>query len=184
MKRKAVFFDRDGVLNEAVVRDGKPYPPGSLLEMRVFPDAAAALQLLKDHGFLLIVVTNQPDVGRGTQSRETVEEMHRAMRTVLPLDDIRVCYHSGSEGCQCRKPLPGLLLQAAEDRGISLAESFLIGDRWRDIDAGHAAGCKTILIDYGYAEQQPAAPPEARVPSLGDAVRWVLKMDRTSVAIP
>jgi D-glycero-D-manno-heptose 1,7-bisphosphate phosphatase len=178
VSRKAVFLDRDGVLNEAVVRDGKPYPPASLAEMRIFPDAAATLQLLKERDFLLLVVTNQPDVSRGTQNRESIEEMNRAMRKALPLDDILVCYHSDEDRCDCRKPLPGLFFQAAEKYGVKLPDSFMIGDRWRDIDAGQAAGCRTIWIDYGYSERGPASPPNARVRDLGEAVQWVLQADQ------
>jgi D-glycero-D-manno-heptose 1,7-bisphosphate phosphatase len=180
INQKAVFLDRDGVLNEAVVRDGKPYPPASLAEMRILPDVAVSLQLLKERSFLLLVVTNQPDVSRGTQDRETVEEMHRAMRAILPLDDILVCYHSDLDRCECRKPLPGLLFQAAEKYGVDLAASFMIGDRWRDIDAGNAAGCRTILIDYGYSERAPGVPPDARVSSLTEAAEWVIRADQNT----
>jgi N-acetyl-alpha-D-muramate 1-phosphate uridylyltransferase len=175
---KAVFLDRDGVLNEAVVREGKPYPPGNLREMRIFPEAAALLQRLKELGFLLVVVTNQPDVSRGKQDRETVEEMNRALSAALPLDEVLVCYHSDHDGCSCRKPLPGLFFQAAERFGIDLPASFMIGDRWRDVDAGHAAGCRTVLIDYGYRESSPTAKPDARVHSLEEAVRWVIAAER------
>jgi D-glycero-D-manno-heptose 1,7-bisphosphate phosphatase len=170
---RAVFLDRDGVLNQAIVRNGKPFPPGNLFAMVINPDAMIALPKLKALGFLLIVVTNQPDVGRGTQNRDVVEEMHQALQAQLPLDDFFVCYHDDRHGCDCRKPLPGLLLQAAERHGISLSSSFLIGDRWRDIDAGHQAGVQSILIDYHYDERGPDCEPDARVNSLIEASNWI-----------
>jgi len=173
--KRAVFLDRDGVLNEPLVRDGKPYPPSTLSELRITEGAAEALAELKRRGYLLIVVTNQPDVARGTVSRASVEEMHAAMALALPLDAFYTCWHDDADRCTCRKPLPGLLLAAAEDYSIDLARSVLVGDRWRDIDAGAAAGCATILIDRGYRERAPDHPPGARAASLRDAVRDILR---------
>jgi D-glycero-D-manno-heptose 1,7-bisphosphate phosphatase len=173
--RRAVFLDRDGVLNCSVVRDGKPYPPASADETIIIPGAAEALARLKGAGFLLLVVTNQPDIARGTQSRDAVDSIHRKLAAALPLDGFFVCYHDDVDRCECRKPLPGLLRQAAEIHGIDLPASFLIGDRWRDIDAGHAADCRTILIDYSYRERGPTAEPSARVRSLPEAVDCILR---------
>jgi D-glycero-D-manno-heptose 1,7-bisphosphate phosphatase len=173
---RAVFLDRDGVLNEAMVRDGKPYPPQSLDQLRLIPDAAAALARLKDAGFLLIVVTNQPDVARGTQTREVVEAMHTAIAAALPVDAFYTCYHDDPDRCECRKPKPGLLLEAARCHDIDLPRSFLVGDRWRDIDAGHAAGCHTVLIDRQYAEKSPRVPPDYRASSLTEAVDWIIRV--------
>ena len=170
---RAVFLDRDGVLNQPVVRDGKPYPPASLDELRIVEGAAEGLQRLKESGLLLLVVTNQPDVARGTQSRETVDLLHRAMGDVLPIDEFLVCDHDDADACRCRKPAPGLLLEAEARLGVDLRRSFLIGDRWRDIDAGAACGCRTVLIDFGYRERGPAYPPDARVASLGEAIQWI-----------
>jgi len=178
MSQRAVFLDRDGVLNQAVIRNGKPYPPVSVRETVIAPDASASLARLKSRGFLLMVVTNQPDVGRGIRSREDVEAIHRLLFEKLPLDDFYVCYHDDTVRCDCRKPLPGLLLAAAATHDIALSASYLVGDRWRDIDAGAAAGCKTILIDYGYNEQSPKFPPDVRVSSLSKAVEWILKQER------
>ena len=143
MTQRAVFLDRDGVLNRAVVRDGKPYPPPSVGEMEIVEGAAASLARLKELGFLLLVVTNQPDVARGTQTIETIEAMHDSMRRTLPLDDFLVCPHDDRDLCDCRKPRPGLLFQGQAKYGIDLGRSFMVGDRWRDIDAGRAAGCRT-----------------------------------------
>jgi D-glycero-D-manno-heptose 1,7-bisphosphate phosphatase len=172
---RAVFLDRDGVLNRAIVRDGKPYPPASLAEMEIVEGAAASLARLKQLQFLLLVVTNQPDVSRGTQSLAAIEEMHRAMRETLPIDDFLVCPHDDRDACQCRKPLPGLMLEARQRYGVDLERSFLVGDRWRDVDAGRAAGCRTVFLDFHYREKGPSFPPDARVASLADAVDWIVR---------
>jgi D-sedoheptulose 7-phosphate isomerase len=170
----AVFLDRDGVLNRATVRDGKPLPPPGIKDLEIIPEAAAALARLKASGFPLYVVTNQPDVARGNLTRDEVEAMHRQLAASLPVDDIFVCYHDDRDHCACRKPKPGLLLDAQRKHNIDLARSFFVGDRWRDIDAGHAAGCKTILIDCGYRERKPAQPADATVRSLREAVDWIV----------
>ncbi len=152
---KAVFLDRDGVINLPIVRDGKPYPPESVRGLEIYPDAADALNRLKAAGYRLIVVTNQPDVARGRQTREAVEAINQAIRRQLPIDEFRVCYHDDQHGCPCRKPKPGALLDAAREHAIDLAESYMIGDRWRDVAAGQSAGCRTIFIERGYAERSP-----------------------------
>lgn len=174
MSARAVFLDRDGVVNEAVTRNGKPYPPASVRETRIVARAEESLKRLKDLGFLLIVVTNQPDVRRGDLRQEEVEEIHRFLAGRLPLDGFFVCYHDDSDACSCRKPLPGLLFQAVAQHGIAIETSYLIGDRWRDIDAGAAAGCRTVLIDHGYDERAPASAPDVRVSSLEQAVDWII----------
>lgn len=175
---RAVFLDRDGVLNVAVVRDGKPYPPPGFQTVQLYPDAAAALARLKAAGFLLLVVTNQPDVSRGNQSRAVVEAQNAVIKAELPLDDIFVCWHDDRDNCACRKPKPGLLLEAAARYSIDFPASFLIGDRWRDIDAGAAVGCRTILIDrHYYNERAPAAKPDFRAFSLQEAADWILKLN-------
>jgi D-glycero-D-manno-heptose 1,7-bisphosphate phosphatase len=152
--RRAVFLDRDGVINRALEREGLPYPPASLAEFEILPEVPAACARLKQAGFLLVVATNQPDVGRGALAQSVVEAIHAHLLRQLPIDRVEVCYHAGRGGppCDCRKPKPGMLLRAARELGIDLAQSWMVGDRWRDIDCGHAAGCKTIFIDYGYAE--------------------------------
>jgi len=171
---KAVFLDRDGVLNEAVVREGRPYPPAGLEDLKLVPDASEALGRLKAAGFLLLVVTNQPDVAKGTQSRDVVEAINAALRAALPIDDVLVCWHADRDACSCRKPKPGLLLDAASRYGIDLAASFMVGDRWRDIDAGAAAGCRTVLIERDYRERAPAAEPDFRAISLASAANWMI----------
>ncbi len=173
--RRAVFLDRDGVLNRSIVRQGRPYPPQSLAELEILPNTAQPLSDLKQAGFLALVVTNQPDVGRGTQSREIVESIHSRLRAKLPLDDIFVCYHTDGDGCACRKPAPGLLLQGAARYQLDMASCYCIGDRWRDIDAGHNAGCPSILINYDYQEQKPQKAPHAIVTTLREAADWILE---------
>jgi|HubBroStandDraft_1064217.scaffolds.fasta_scaffold00002_40 D-sedoheptulose 7-phosphate isomerase len=172
--RPAVFLDRDGVINRPVMRDGKPFPPSGVEELEVLPEVAPSLLDLKAHGFDLFVITNQPDVARGTQSREAVESIHNAIASSLPIDGIFVCYHDDADHCACRKPQPGLLLEAQRRHNVDFSRSFVVGDRWRDIDAGHNAGCKTVLIDYGYREKKPAQPPEATVHSLREAADWII----------
>jgi len=172
---RAIFLDRDGVLNRAVIREGKPFPPASAAELELLPGVAEALAALKAAGYLLLVATNQPDVAKGKQSREAVEAMHARLRAELPLDDIFVCYHGDADGCDCRKPAPGMLRQAAARYGIDLASSYMIGDRWRDVDAGNRAGCRSILIDYGYRERGPETEPAVRVHSLAEAAAWILR---------
>ena len=155
VSRRAVFVDRDGTLNRAVVVDGKPYPPSTIGEFELLPGVREGLVSLKAAGYLVVVVTNQPDVATGRQSSEVVDAMHTKLRSKLPIDDIRVCFHTDEDGCGCRKPLPGMLLAAADELGIDLSSSYMVGDRWRDIEAGQAAGCRTIFIRSGYTERQP-----------------------------
>jgi len=171
--RKAVFLDRDGVINRAVVRGGKPYPPANLAALEILPGVSGAMQSLHDAGWLLIVVTNQPDVARGTTSRADVESINQHLQQCLPIDEFRTCYHDGDDGCACRKPKPGALLAAAKTLDIDLAASYMVGDRWRDVEAGERAGCKPIFIDYGYAEKQPETVNH-RVQSLTEAADIIL----------
>jgi len=157
-ERQAVFLDRDGVLNVARVRNGRPYPPASLVELKFCPGVEEACARLKRVGLLLVMVTNQPDIARGTATLAEVYEINRVIQDRLELNDVRVCPHDDTDRCDCRKPKPGLLLAAARDLGIDLQSSFMVGDRWRDVAAGHAAGCRTVFIDHGYAEQRPENP--------------------------
>jgi D-glycero-D-manno-heptose 1,7-bisphosphate phosphatase len=173
MTRSAVFLDRDGVINRAAIRDGTPCPPASALDLDILPGVPEALQALKAGGYCLVVVTNQPDVARGTMSRESVEGIHQRLTRELALDVILTCFHDDADECGCRKPKPGLLLQAAEDFGIDLGHSFMIGDRWRDVEAWRRAGCRTFFIDYGYPEKQPGCCG-IRVASLFAAAQVIL----------
>jgi len=178
-KNLAVFLDRDGVLNRALFRDGKPYAPTRLDEVEILPGVKAACRRLKQAGFLLVIATNQPDVGRGTLKQEIVEAIHARLCGVLPIDRVEVSYDSGEEQppSELRKPRPGMLLRAARELNIDLAGSFMVGDRWRDIDCGHAAGCTTFLVDYGSPEAL-RRPPDYRVKSLREAADIILRLPR------
>jgi D-glycero-D-manno-heptose 1,7-bisphosphate phosphatase len=175
VQSQAIFVDRDGVLNRALVRQGKPYPPDSLDDLVVLEGVPEAVTDLRRHGFRVIAVTNQPDVATGKQKREVVEAMNDVLRQRLDLDDVEVCYHTDAHECACRKPRPGMLLEAARKWSIDLKNSFLVGDRWRDIEAGRRAGCRTFLIDYQYHER-PAEKPDWVVPSLLEASRIILSL--------
>jgi D-sedoheptulose 7-phosphate isomerase len=172
---RAVFLDRDGVLNRTVVRDGKPYPPASVAEVDIAAGAENALRELKAQGFKLLVVTNQPDLAKGLVTPEDVDAINRKLAAALPVDEFFVCPHGDGDNCDCRKPKTGLLLQGARKHHIDLSASFMIGDRWRDVEAGQNAGCRTVLIDQGYQEKHPARPPDAVVHSLREAVDWILQ---------
>jgi D-glycero-D-manno-heptose 1,7-bisphosphate phosphatase len=184
---RAVFLDRDGVINANMERGGKPVAPTRLSDFRILPRVEDATRRLKEAGFLLIVATNQPDVATGLTSAATVEAMHAEVRRLLPIDDIMVCFHTDSDLCTCRKPKPGMLLQAAQKHAIEFAASYMVGDRWRDMQAGRAVGCRTILIDYGYPQEQSAESDnvvlslfEATELILDEGGRDSLKVKRTS----
>jgi D-glycero-D-manno-heptose 1,7-bisphosphate phosphatase len=148
----AVFLDRDGIINRAVVREGRPYPPATLENVEILSGALTSLQRLAACGYVLIGITNQPDVARDIQSREIVESINQLIQSRLPIREIFVCYHDDTDDCDCRKPKPGLIWQAAKKYGLDLSVSWMIGDRWKDIAAGQAAGLKTIFVDYHYDE--------------------------------
>ena len=171
---KAVFLDRDGVLTQVVLNSGKPLPPASLKDVVIPADVAAGLKRLKQAGFLLIVVTNQPDVARHQTSLDVVTQINQYLRESLPLDDIFVCYHDDAHLCLCRKPKPGLLLEAAKRYQIDLSKSFMIGDRWKDIEAGQQAGCKTIWMKSAYHEPMPLTANHT-ASSFADATQWIIE---------
>ena len=170
---RAVFLDRDGVINSALIRNGKPYAPLTLAEVNIIPGVPDALQQLRRAGFLLIVVTNQPDVVRRQASRREIDTIHAHLQQTLPIDDIRVCYHDDAAGCAGREPSPGMLYAAAVEREIQLAGSYLVGDRWRDIAAGQRAGCTTILVDAAH-DEPTSVEPQVRVRNLAHATAWIL----------
>jgi len=182
---RAVFLDRDGVLNLPVVKSGLPYPPQTLAEFQLYPEVPEACVLLREAGFLLVVVTNQPDVGRGTQSLQTVEAMHEKLRQSITLDRIEICAAANDTApdARRRKPVPGMLTDASAALQIDLSRSYLVGDRWRDIDCGHAAGCTTILIERDYAEKL-RQPPHHRVAHLLEAARLILSLENLTSTAP
>jgi len=173
--KRAVFLDRDGVLDRGVLREGRLHPPRAAEEVEVLPGVADACHALARAGLLLIGVTNQPDVARGTQTREEVERINGRLMRSLPLLEIRTCFHDDADGCACRKPRPGLLVQAARDHDIDLGRSFMVGDRWSDVAAGAAAGCLTFLITAPYNERERCAP-DHEVADLPDAARRIVAM--------
>ena len=170
--RPAVFLDRDGVLNEAFVRGGVPTPPRSLEEFRVLPGVARACSELQRAGFVLVVVTNQPDVARGKLTPAEVDRMHERLHSLVPLDEICVCLHDDSDDCACRKPQPGMLLDAAARLNLDLARSASVGDRWRDIEAARRAGVRAIYVERHYDEPAPVGA-HATVANLAEATVWI-----------
>lgn len=177
MTDRAVFLDRDGILNQAIVRNGKPYPPRSVEEFVIVPGVSERLGSLKKMGFFLIVVTNQPDVSRGTTSQDFVKQLNRILLRQLPIDEVLLCYHDDVDHCDCRKPLPGLFYQARDRFGIRLDASYMVGDRWRDIEAGTGAGCTTVFVDYGYPESSGSRTSNYSCKSPADALDWILSKE-------
>jgi D-glycero-D-manno-heptose 1,7-bisphosphate phosphatase len=175
-KSSAVFLDRDGVLIQTFVCDGVPHPPQDLTEVQVIAGVKEALLLLRENGFRLLVVTNQPDVARGMQSRRVVEQINNFLMDQLPLDGIYTCYHDTPDQCDCRKPKPGMLLRAAAEHNVKLSDSFMVGDRGSDIAAGLAAGCQTILIDRPYSRCDPLKPHH-KAADLREAAQVVLRFE-------
>ena len=173
----AVFLDRDGVLIQTFVADGVPHPPQALSEVHILPGVEDALLRLRERHFLLLVVTNQPDVARGTQSKQAVEQINDHLLNHLPLDGVYTCYHDTPNQCGCRKPKPGMLLRAAAEHGVKLSDSFMIGDRSSDIAAGLAAGCRTILIERPYSRCDPIKP-HFKAADLREAAEVVLRSTR------
>ena len=172
--RRAIFLDRDGVLVVPEMRDGRSFAPRRVEEFRFYPEAKSALERLKKVGYLLVVVTNQPDVGKGLISRSTLDQMHDLMRLTLPIDRIEVCFHTQSDECSCRKPKPGMLLDAARNCQIDLKRSFMVGDRASDIEAGIAAGCQTIFIDLDYVSELKPKAAHHTVRSIAEAADIIL----------
>lgn len=176
MVTRAVFLDRDGVINANVERDGKPVAPRRLEDFHMLPGAVDAIERLKAAGFLIVVVTNQPDLGTGHISPETMDAMHAELRRHVPVDAIKVCIHVDADNCHCRKPKPGMILNAAAEYGVDLVKSYVVGDRWRDIEAGRNAGCLTILVNYGYEQDGPTRPAMT-VQSLSEAAAVILERE-------
>ncbi len=172
--KKAIFLDRDGVLNQTVFRNGKPRAPYTLEEFSLFEGVKEAIQLFRELDYVLIVVTNQPDVARGWVSREAVEMVNNKIRELIHLDDIKICFHTEKDNCQCRKPRPGMLMEAANEWKIDFKESFMIGDRHSDVEAGLSAGCKTILIGEG--DNSSSVKPDFQKSSLLEAAHMIAKL--------
>jgi D-glycero-D-manno-heptose 1,7-bisphosphate phosphatase len=173
---KAVFLDRDGVINDTVIRNGKSYPPPNLESYTFLPGVKEAVKQLKQTGYFIVVVTNQPDVGTGIQKLEVVQSMHQLIYQELQVDEIYACYHVSKDECFCRKPKPGMIFEAAKKWKIDLESSFMVGDRWSDVEAGRAAGCKTFMIGQGYQEKK-TVEPHWQVSSLYEAAQIILSFN-------
>lgn len=174
LMRAGVFLDRDGVINRPLVRAGRPHAPRSLAEFAVLPGAEQAVRALVAAGYPVVVVTNQPEVARGTVSRALVDALNERLRALLPVAAVMTCDHDDADGCGCRKPKPGLIARAARELQIDCAASYLVGDRWRDVEAGRRAGCRTLFVDHGYDEPPPPAY-DHRVGSLLEAAHIILQ---------
>ncbi|MFL5786069.1 MAG: D-glycero-alpha-D-manno-heptose-1,7-bisphosphate 7-phosphatase [Bacteriovoracaceae bacterium] len=171
MKKRAVFLDRDGVINQTIFKMGKPRAPYNLEEFSFLPGVEEAVEFLREEGFELVIVTNQPDVARGWVTREAVDLVNDYISERLGIRDVRACFHTEHENCDCRKPEPGMLLAAARDRELDLESSFMVGDRISDIEAGKRAGCKTILISNTSEEGNP----DHVAPTLLAATGWIVE---------
>jgi D-glycero-D-manno-heptose 1,7-bisphosphate phosphatase len=171
----AVFFDRDGVLNDAIVRDGTPYPPRSLAELRIASGARRAVAAVRSVGYTTIVITNQPDVARGKQDHSVVDALNAAVAAAVGADAVYTCVHDDADNCACRKPKPGLVLRAAQEHHLDLTRSFFVGDRWKDVACGKSAGCTTIFLDRGYSETNSDPSADYSVSSLEDAIKCILQ---------
>jgi len=169
--RKAVFLDRDGVLNRIVMRDGLPCSPRSLDEFELEEGATGVVDRLNREGFLTVVVTNQPDIARGKMKKGVLDTMTERLYKELHLDEVRVCCHDDGDLCHCRKPKPGMILDAVKKWDIGLDCSFIVGDSWKDMEAGRSAGCGTILLDRVYNQ---GVICDYRVTGLSEAVGVIL----------
>lgn len=178
MKTRIAFLDRDGTLVETDIRRGMPVPRHHSDRAILLPGVSEGCRRLRAAGFLLVLVTNQPDIARGLVTRAQVAAVNQQLQSLLGLDLVMVCEHDDHHTCRCRKPKPGLLFQAAQAFDVPLsADSVLIGDRWRDVGAGQAAGVRTILVGSGY-EGEPETEPDFSVQSFSEAVNVIVSMRR------
>lgn len=173
---KAIFLDRDGVINEVIVKGNKPFSPSRLDDFVLLSDIKQALKIFKELGFLNIIVTNQPDIARGLLAKKDLEKMHDHIKGSLPIDGILLCPHDDKDMCLCRKPKPGLLKKAEGKWGIDLSRSYLIGDTWRDIEAGNVAGCTTVLLNKPY-NRECARNCDLNVDSLNELAQFLKRQE-------
>jgi D-glycero-D-manno-heptose 1,7-bisphosphate phosphatase len=171
--KKAIFLDRDGVINHTLFKMGKQRAPYTLEEFKFIDGVPEAIAAFKKAGFILIVVTNQPDVARGWVSMDQVNLLNHHVHSHLSVDEIMACFHTEKDNCECRKPKPGMILSAAQKFGIDVTQSFMVGDRMSDVDAGKRAGCRSILV--GQAESDVATVlPDYECLNLLEASDWIL----------
>jgi D-glycero-D-manno-heptose 1,7-bisphosphate phosphatase len=175
MSQKSVFLDRDGVINKIVYRDGKPTSPRNIEEFEFEEGVEAALSRLDAQGFKLFVVTNQPELARGLLTKESLCVMTERILSLLKIEEVRICPHDNDDDCRCRKPQPGMLVELAHKYELSLKESYIVGDNWKDSCAGRSAGCKSIILNRSYNLEDPA---DWRVPDLGGAVDLICASQR------
>lgn len=172
--KSAVFLDRDGVLNKAQIIDGKPHPAKSLAELVILRGVKESIMNLLAANFEVVVVTNQPDVARQNLTKEAVFEIHFQIQNLLGIKHFYTCFHDNKDNCTCRKPRSGLMLVAAQELNLNLSNSYLVGDRWKDIEAGQSLGCKCFFINYSYEEKMPEQP-YIEVESLSHATKIILE---------
>tara|TARA_Y100000996_G_C22342075_1_gene569100 strand:+ start:206 stop:739 length:534 start_codon:yes stop_codon:yes gene_type:complete len=157
-KNKAFFFDRDGILNKVILKKNKPYSPRYPKQVVKNYEILKLIKLLKKKKFKKIIITNQPDIKTGKLTKHSLRTINNDIKLFFSIDDIFVCTHNKFDKCHCRKPKIGMIKLAEKKWNLDLKKSYLIGDRWKDIDAGNKAGCKTIYIDYNYDEKKPKKP--------------------------
>ena len=156
LKDKIFFLDRDGVINKPIINNKKPYSPIILEEFEVLPDVKSSLKTLRKNGFFNVIVTNQPNITNKLQSIEQLDHIHNWILDNLDIDFIKTCIHVDEDNCHCRKPKTGMLDIVSKELGIPLSNSYMIGDRWKDIACGQEAGCKEVFfINYNYHEDKP-----------------------------
>jgi len=172
-ENKCVFLDRDGVLNESLVISGKPYAPTQKSEFKITNGSIDAINKIKKKGFLTIIVTNQPDLVTGKLEKHTLDFFHKKLITLMPIDDIFICAHVDRDKCSCRKPKPGLIFKAASKYNINLSKSYMIGDRWRDVDCAKEAGLRSIFIDHRYNEKLNNVP-DFTIFTIRDAINCIV----------
>ena len=175
--KKAIFLDRDGVLSKTSLVNGKSFAPRNLRDFKLYSDSTQSVKKLKSIGFMVFVVTNQPDVGKKLISRSTLEQMHNKLKKKTHVDGIYVCVHRQDENCYCRKPNPGMILDAAKKHHIDWKKSFVVGDRASDIEAGQKANCRTIFLKKKYYENAPTKQ-EATFLNLREATNYILKQEK------
>ena len=171
--KKGAFLDRDGVINRSILVDGVPKPPVSIREVEILDGVVEAIEKLKENNFVPVVITNQPDVARGLTTRSEVDSINAFIGGKTGIEYFYTCFHDDDDQCSCRKPAPGLIFRSAKELNLDISNSFMIGDRWRDISAGQAAGCASFFIDYSYSEKSPETP-FTTVYSLLEAVQMMI----------
>jgi D-glycero-D-manno-heptose 1,7-bisphosphate phosphatase len=172
--KPALFLDRDGVIIKSYTINGKPFPPRSLDKVLLLDDVVQSVNMVKNFGFEIVVITNQPDIATGKTTIEFLNQVHEIIKDDTGINKFYICPHTDKDYCNCRKPKPGLFIQAAKELDLDLSKSFMVGDRWSDITAGQQAGCKNFFIDRGYAEKKPESP-YIRVFSLLQAINFILE---------